>query len=152
MEKTIMSVELSERESVILGFIFEIRETGWELYAKTKEMSVDDYFRFVANSTVKTLDGFGILLIRSLTSLINKRNTPKYLIAAAAEVSVEEIEKITALAEEIENKELIALAEERINSYGGWEEANKKFISHDDFWRKLGITGDLSEVREYEIG
>jgi hypothetical protein len=49
--------------------------------------------------------------------------------------------------------ELLQLAETRINAYGGWEEADKHFISHKEFWERLGISEDedLSDVEEFEF-
>lgn len=50
-----------------------------------------------------------------------------------------------------EDEELLALANARIASYGGWEEAMKHAIPHDEFWERLGVTGDLDDVEGYEI-
>ncbi|MDR0918696.1 MAG: hypothetical protein LBM93_05530 [Oscillospiraceae bacterium] len=61
--------------------------------------------------------------------------------------------KLEDIIEKIEDDELLKLAETRINAYGGWDEANKHFISHKDFWDKLGVdeNEDLSDVEEFEF-
>jgi arsenate reductase-like glutaredoxin family protein len=61
--------------------------------------------------------------------------------------------KFDELIDRIEDEELLILAEARINKYGGWEEAEKHFISEEEFWKKLGIDpdDDLSDVEEFEL-
>jgi hypothetical protein len=49
-----------------------------------------------------------------------------------------------------EDDELLKLADERINSYGGWEEAEKHFISQEEFCSRLGITEENIENAEEE--
>ena len=59
--------------------------------------------------------------------------------------------KLGALVEQIEDRELAALAEERIAKYGGEDEAFERAVSSEEFWGNLGVTGDLSNVEEFEI-
>ncbi|MDR0943269.1 MAG: hypothetical protein LBM41_01940 [Ruminococcus sp.] len=54
--------------------------------------------------------------------------------------------------EELEDAELLRLVTERINSYGGWEEAKKHFISAEEFWSSLGVTAeDIENAEEDEL-
>jgi hypothetical protein len=151
MEKTVLTTDMSINEMVRRILVGEISECLWSLFAKTKNMTVTEFFRFVANCTVTSVNEVEILLMSSLTSLIDKKKIQKQWIAEETGVSVEEIARIVALADEIENRELVCIAEKRINAYGGWGGADKHFVSHDAFWEKLGIVGDLSDVEEYEI-
>ncbi|MDR0903842.1 MAG: hypothetical protein LBM59_04350 [Ruminococcus sp.] len=54
--------------------------------------------------------------------------------------------------EKAEDEELLKLAEERINAYGGWEEAQKHFISHEEVMSRLGITEeDIENAEDVEL-
>jgi hypothetical protein len=56
------------------------------------------------------------------------------------------------LIEEREDEELARLAGERIDSYGGWEEAEQHCISSEEFWSSLGVTAeDIENAEEDEL-
>jgi predicted P-loop ATPase len=51
-----------------------------------------------------------------------------------------------------EDEKLLKLADERITAYGGWEEAEKHFISQEEFNSRLGITEeDIENAEDDEL-
>ncbi|MDR0991513.1 MAG: hypothetical protein LBL87_01265 [Ruminococcus sp.] len=61
-------------------------------------------------------------------------------------------EKFEEFANQIENEALTKLADNRINSYGGWEEAEKHFLSEDEFMAKIGVTeADIENAEDIEL-
>ncbi|MDR0987273.1 MAG: hypothetical protein LBL98_06255 [Ruminococcus sp.] len=51
-----------------------------------------------------------------------------------------------------EDEELLKLANERIEAYGGFEEAKKHFIPHEEVMTRLGITEeDIENAEDVEL-
>jgi hypothetical protein len=62
--------------------------------------------------------------------------------------------KLATLCEKIEDEQLLKLVDERINKYGGWENAKKSFIPAKDVYCKLGITQEMIDNApdiDYEV-
>jgi hypothetical protein len=56
------------------------------------------------------------------------------------------------IIDQIEDDELLQLAETRINAYGGWEETKKHLISESEFMAKLGIKEeDFEDLEDVEL-
>jgi hypothetical protein len=53
--------------------------------------------------------------------------------------------------EQIENLKLLKLVNKRIEAYGGWEKAQKHFLSQEEFMSKLGITKEDVENAEDDV-
>ncbi|MCL2072125.1 MAG: hypothetical protein FWH07_07845 [Oscillospiraceae bacterium] len=137
--------------------VYEVKNTTLELLANAKGMSVPQLCTHTVESVVESFDTVLRVFADSIYRLA-KKNIPSGIIAGELDTDSAKVDeiirraKILELAEQIEDDEILADITERAKSYGGIEAMlNAPGIPADEFWAKLGITGDLSDVEEFEI-
>jgi hypothetical protein len=81
-------------------------------------------------------------------SLANVRNLIRLFIKYSKPIN----EKFEEFTNQLENEGLLTLAENRINAYGGWEAAEKHFISESEFMSKIGVTeADIKNAEDVDL-
>jgi hypothetical protein len=130
-------------------------------YKKNLELeNLISVFNTLTTIAVNSTDSVISTADKTLSDLLD--GLGKYFIINAASMgySSEQIrslmhlpeEKFEELVDEIEDEELLKLAEYRLAKYGSLEELNKHCISHEELMLELGITQeDIDNAEEDEL-